>query len=60
MQSPLTSGPRGWPTDQVLCRFGPRLRAHKSTREGEGQDNGESRWRPNHMANRPPLGELPT
>jgi hypothetical protein len=67
VQRPLTSGPRGWPADQipwpagqVLCRFGPRLRAHVSTRQGEVQGSGESQWRPNHMAGRPPLGELPT
>jgi hypothetical protein len=60
VQRSLTSGPRGWPTDQipwsidqVLCRFGPQLHAHVSTREGEGQGGGESRWRPNHMTGRP-------
>jgi hypothetical protein len=46
MQMPLTSGPKGWPS--------------LFTREGEGQAGGESRWRPNHMAGRTPLGELPT
>jgi hypothetical protein len=60
VQKPLSSGPRGWPTGQVLGRFGPRLRAHVSTCEGEHQGSGESRWRLNHMASRPPLGELPT
>jgi hypothetical protein len=60
VQRSLTSGPKGWPTDQipwpadqVLCRFGPWLCAHVSTREGESQASGESRWRPNHKANRP-------
>jgi hypothetical protein len=67
VQRPLTSGPRGWPAGQVLCQFGSRLRAHMSTREGEGQGGGESQWRLNHMASRPrgytgrpPLGKLPT
>jgi hypothetical protein len=60
VERPLTSGPRGWPASQVLCRFGPWLCAHVSTREGEGQGGGESQWRPNHMASRPPLGELLT
>jgi hypothetical protein len=57
VQRLLTSGPRGWPSGQipwpvgqVLCRFIPLLRAHVSTREGEGQGGGESRWRLNHMA----------
>jgi hypothetical protein len=31
VQRPLTSGPRGWPVGQVLCRFGLQLRAHVST-----------------------------
>jgi hypothetical protein len=43
VQRPLTSGPKGWLADQVLCRFGPWLRVHVSTREGEGQGGGESR-----------------
>jgi hypothetical protein len=74
VQRPLTSGPKGWtagqipwPTGQVLCWFGPQLRAHMSTREGEGQGGVESQRGPNHMASRPcgwagrpPLGELPT
>jgi hypothetical protein len=60
VQKSLASGPRGWPTNQVLCWFGPQLRAHMSTREGEGQGDGESRWRQNHMAGRAPLGVLPT
>jgi hypothetical protein len=62
VQRPLSSGPRGWladqipwPVDYVFCRFGPQLHAHVSTREGEGQGGGESRWRPNHMAS-PPHG----
>jgi hypothetical protein len=28
--------------------------------KGEGQGGGESRWRPNHMADLAPLGELLT
>jgi hypothetical protein len=67
VQRSLMSGPRGWPTDQipwsaslVLCWFGPRLCTHVSTREGEGQGGGESQWRPNHMADQPPHGELLT
>jgi hypothetical protein len=62
VQRPLTSGPRGWPANQipwlasqVLCWFGPRLRAHVSTQKGEGQGGEEIRWRPNHMAGQPPL-----
>jgi hypothetical protein len=53
VQRTLASVPRGWPTGQVLCQFGQRLRAHVSTREGESQGSGESRWWPNHMASRP-------
>jgi hypothetical protein len=60
VKRPLTSGPRGWPpgqipwpTGHVLCRFGPRLHAHVSTRDGEGQGDGESQWRLKHMAGRP-------
>jgi hypothetical protein len=56
VQRPLTSGPGGgdgWLAGQVICWFGPRLRAHVSTHEGEGKDGGESWWRPNHMASRP-------
>jgi hypothetical protein len=60
VQRLLTSGPKGWPAgkipwpaSQVLWRFGPWHRANVSTREGEGQDGGESRWRPNHMAGQP-------
>jgi hypothetical protein len=53
VQRPLTGVPKGWPAGQVLCRFGPWLHAHVSTREGEGQGGGESRWRPNHMASQP-------
>jgi hypothetical protein len=67
VQRPLTSvhrwwpaGKIPWPAGKVLCRFGLWLRAHMSTREGEGQGSGESRWRSNHMAGQPPLGELPT
>jgi hypothetical protein len=74
VQRLLTSGPRGWPAGQipwpvgqVLNWFGPRLRAHVSTQEGEGHGGGESQWRPNHMASqqwgyagRPPLSELLT
>jgi hypothetical protein len=67
VQRPLTSGPREWPTGQVLCRFGPWLCAHVSTREGEGQGGGESQRRTNHIVGRPrgwsscpPLGELLT
>jgi hypothetical protein len=53
VQRPLTGVPKGWPAGQVLCRFGPWLHAHVSTREGEGHGGGESRWRPNHMASQP-------
>jgi hypothetical protein len=53
VQRPLTSGPREWSAGQVLCRFGPRLCTHVSTREWEGQGGGESQCRLNHMAGRP-------
>jgi hypothetical protein len=73
VQMPLTSGPWGWPADQIpwpadqlLCRFEPKLRGHVSTREGEGHGDEESQWRTNLLASRPrglpgrpPLGELP-
>jgi hypothetical protein len=59
VQRLLTSGPGGWlagqipwPAGQVLCQFGPRLHAQMSTREGEGQGDGESRWRQNHIPRR--------
>jgi hypothetical protein len=62
VQRPLASGPWGWPVvqipwpvGQVLCRFGSRLRAHVSTREGEGQDGEKvsgcrTTWLTGHMA----------
>jgi hypothetical protein len=42
-----------WLAGQVLCQFGLWFHAHVSTRKGEGQGGGESRWRPNHVADRP-------
>jgi hypothetical protein len=63
VQRPLTSGPRGWLTGQLLCPFGPKLCGQMSTREGEGQGGEESRWRPysladlpHGLATQPPLG----
>jgi hypothetical protein len=53
VKRPLTSGPWGWPAGHVLCQFGPQLRAHVSTREGEVQGGGEMRWRPNDIAGWP-------
>jgi hypothetical protein len=58
VQRSLTSGPRGWPigqipwsAGQVLCWFGPRLRAHMSTQEGEGQGGGgQTTWPAGHVA----------
>jgi hypothetical protein len=58
VQRSLTSGPRGWPTrqipspiGQVLCQFGLRLRAHVSTRAGEGQGGGgRNTWPACHVA----------
>jgi hypothetical protein len=38
---------------QLLCRFGPRLLGHVSTREGNGYGDGESQWRLNKLASRP-------
>jgi hypothetical protein len=59
-QRKLTNGLMGWPvgqipwmSDQLLCRFGPRLLGHVSTREGEGYGGGKSRWKPNSLADRP-------
>jgi hypothetical protein len=40
VQRPLTSGLRGWLVGQVLCLFGPWLRARVSTQEGEDQGGG--------------------
>jgi hypothetical protein len=49
VQRPLTSGARGWPAGQVLCWFGPWLRAHVSTRGVEGQDGGgRTTWLAGH------------
>jgi hypothetical protein len=62
---PQTSGPWRWlagqipwMADQLLCWFGPKLHGDVSTREGEGQEGEEIRWRPNSLAGQPPLGEL--
>jgi hypothetical protein len=45
----LANGLRGWPAGkipwpvgQLLCKFGPRLLGHVSTREGEDYGSGES------------------
>jgi hypothetical protein len=66
MQRPLTSGPWGWPADQLLGRFRPKLHGHVPTHEGEGQGSEESQWRlkslagwPCGLAAQPPHGELP-
>jgi hypothetical protein len=47
------------PTGHVLSWFGPQLQGHVSTQGVEGQGGGESRWRPLHLAGRPPLGTKP-
>jgi hypothetical protein len=70
----MPKGPKGlpavqtpWPTGHVLCRFGPQLRGHVSTRGVEGQGGRESRWRLLHptgrsrgLAGGPPLSAKPT
>jgi hypothetical protein len=53
VQRPLTSGPREWPTGQLLSWFKPKHLGHVSTREGKGYGGGESRWRLNSFAGRP-------
>jgi hypothetical protein len=53
VQRPLISWPTGWPADQLLSQFGPKLFGHVSTREGKGYGIGESRCRPNSLADRP-------
>jgi hypothetical protein len=60
VQRSLTSGPRGWPAnqipwpaDQLLSGIRPKLLGCVSTREGKGYDHGESWWRPNSLVSRP-------
>jgi hypothetical protein len=51
VQRLLTNGPRGWPTGQILSRFGPRLPRHESTQEEKGQGKRRCSTRPaSHVA----------
>jgi hypothetical protein len=52
VQRLLTSGPRGWPIGQVLCRFDPWLCAHKKGKAMavEKFGGGQTTWPPGQLA----------
>jgi hypothetical protein len=55
VQRPLISGPRGWPADHSLCRFGRGfmhmcLHEKGKAKEVEKVDGGQTTWLVGHVA----------